>query len=684
MFNNAVDMGFYYGVFVDKMETAGAALARGKLNLYLNYPNNPNNYVNIFTHWNNLIGDPALQMWTDVPQSFTVSHESTISSGTNYYDVEVLDYFNEPVESAYVTILKGNDIIFESGYTDINGRIILSVGSASLGSVDLTVIKRNFVPYQGQFQINGQSVNVNSVEGAFTIDDDMNGLSIPIYNYGTDNAEGVYCKLIGGDGFINYSIDSLYIGTLTSGMTGNEGQSFVFEVESGILENENFPLRLLIKDINDSNWLSQIQLSISGTRLLADKVYVHDDPVFGNDHLDPGETAEIEIEISNIGSMMANNVSGRLYSNYPGLEIIDDQGFWPLIVQNNFSINTTDKFEVIAAEDIIPGTVVELFIDLESPDGAAQSANIPLQIGVKEVDDPLGPDLYGYYAYDSGDILYSNTPYFNWIEIDPLYNGSGTQLPLSDYGDNQDDVTTVNLPFTFKFYGVDYDQISVSSNGWVSMGSTSMKSFRNYHIPGPGGPSPMIAVFWDDLNTTTSGGRVYKWYDELNHQFVIQWSHLRTYDNNSLENFQLILKDSQHYFTPTGDGEILMQYADFNNTSTGNYSWGQVHGNYCTIGLEDQSETIGLEYTFNNTYAISAMPLEDSTAILFTTRGASILQRGDINQDGLLNIIDVLTLVDFVQSSNTGELNPYLADVNADEIINFLDMISIVREIMGY
>jgi len=57
---------------------------------------------------------------------------------------------------------------------------------------------------------------------------------------------------------------------------------------------------------------------------------------------------------------------------------------------------------------------------------------------------------------------------------------------------------------------------------------------------------------------------------------------------------------------------------------------------------------------------------------------------GDINQDGFLNIIDVLTLVDFVQAGNTGSLNPYLADVNADEIINFLDMISIVREIMGF
>jgi hypothetical protein len=364
--------------------------------------------------------------------------------------------------------------------------------------------------------------------------------------------------------------------------------------------------------------------------------------------------------------------------------MFDDQGYWPVILANGMSTNNTDRFEVSAAEDVIPGTRVDLLIDLESTTGLSTSLSIPFQIGIKDVNDPLGPDAYGYYAYDSGDILYSNAPYFNWIEINPLYNGPGTQLPLSDYGDNQDDVTTVSLPFTFKFYGIDYDQISVSSNGWVSMGSTSMQSFRNYHVPGPGGPSPMIAVFWDDLMTTSSGGRVYKWYDEENNQFIIEWFSLRTFDNNSLETFQVILRDAQHYFTPTGDGEILIQFADFNNTSTGNFGWGQVHGNYCTVGLEDHTETVGLEYTFNNDYPVAAMPLQDSTAILFTTRGSNILQRGDINQDGFLNIIDVLTLVDFIQAGNTGNLNPYLADVNADEIINFLDMISIVREIMGF
>ena len=167
----------------------------------------------------------------------------------------------------------------------------------------------------------------------------------------------------------------------------------------------------------------------------------------------------------NNGSVVATDVTGRLHSSFSGMDILDEQGYWPVILADGMSTNNIDRFEVSAAEDVIPGTRLNLLIDLESTTGLSTSLSIPFQIGIKDVNDPLGPDAYGYYAYDSGDMLYSNAPYFNWIEIDPLYGGSGIQLPLSDYGDNQDDVTTVNLPFTFKFYGIDYDQISVSSNG---------------------------------------------------------------------------------------------------------------------------------------------------------------------------------------------------------------------------
>lgn len=72
LYNNIVQMGIYEGIFSRGLETAGGALASGKLALYNAYPNNPDDKVSIFTHWNNLMGDPGLHLWTDTPLQLIV------------------------------------------------------------------------------------------------------------------------------------------------------------------------------------------------------------------------------------------------------------------------------------------------------------------------------------------------------------------------------------------------------------------------------------------------------------------------------------------------------------------------------------------------------------------------------------------------------------------------------------
>jgi hypothetical protein len=334
-------------------------------------------------------------------------------------------------------------------------------------------------------------------------------------------------------------------------------------------------------------------------------------------------------------------------------------------------------------EDVIPGTMANLIVSLVSDDGYTSSSVIPIQIGVPTETDPLGPDDYGYYIYDSGDIDYLIAPTYDWIEIDSRYDGNGSHLSsLSDNGDNGDDVQTVDLPFNFRFYGQEYDRLSICSNGWIAFGETTLSSFRNYPLPGAGGPGKMVAVFWDDLKTTNSG-RVYTWYDEINKLYIVQWSRVRTFQNNTSETFQVILRDPMYYTTPTGDGEIMIQYLDFNNNTTGSYSWSQIHGLYCTVGIEDHTMTRGLEYTFNNTYADAAMPLSDGTAILITTRGSEMRLDGDLNTDGMIDVNDLLILIDHIVADQTN-FNPYLADINSDGMVNILDMVRLIQIVMGY
>jgi hypothetical protein len=193
----------------------------------------------------------------------------------------------------------------------------------------------------------------------------------------------------------------------------------------------------------------------------------------------------------------------------------------------------------------------------------------------------------------------------------------------------------------------------------------------------------MIAAFWDDL-VQSNGGRIYKWHDADNHRYIIQWSGLRTFDKNDTETFQVILKDPAYSFTPTGDGEIVIQYKVFNNTSSGQYSWNQVHGNYATIGIEDHTGTVGLEYTFDNQHPPTALHLHDSTAILITTRGSDILSKGDINFDKKIDIFDLFMLIDYIRSGGTRPINPYLADINGDGDVNYIDMIGLIKEVMNF
>ena len=292
---------------------------------------------------------------------------------------------------------------------------------------------------------------------------------------------------------------------------------------------------------------------------------------------------------------------------------------------------------------------------IQSDDGYDRNEILHVQIGEVSVIDPLGPDEYGYYIYDSGDEGYDLAPIYDWIEI----YGSGTNLSLDNdgngtWGGGSSPLAHVDLPFPFKFYGVDYNEITICTNGWIALGYTDMESFRNYQIPGAGGPSPMIAAFWDDLETTSNTGNVL--YEEFNDYVVIQWQDMRTHSYNSLETFQIILFNDGSQ--PYGDGNIKIQYKVFNNTSSFINQYPPIHGSYATIGIENHLGDQGLQYSYDNQYPEAAMTLDDETALYITTGPAVSMPSPSLgytpsNMDFSLN--ENQSETSSLSISNTGE-----------------------------
>jgi hypothetical protein len=197
-----------------------------------------------------------------------------------------------------------------------------------------------------------------------------------------------------------------------------------------------------------------------------------------------------------------------------------------------------------------------------------------------------GPDSYGYIWRDSND---PGGPTYSWIDI----SGIGTEI--TSWTGTVDDGYTNLLPMgmTFSFYGTDYSSICVSTNGWASFVTQTSSYLSNGIIPSTSNPNALLAVNWDDLDGGTVG-HCYYYYDSGANRFIISWVNWPYYpDPTGPHDFQVILN--------ANDSSIVYQYG------TGDYSHIST-----TVGIENETGTIGLQVVYNAAY------LTNNLAVKFT------------------------------------------------------------------
>ncbi|MBC8216435.1 MAG: T9SS type A sorting domain-containing protein [Candidatus Marinimicrobia bacterium] len=661
LFNNIVDMGMYDGIFSRNVGTAGAALASGKLALFTTYPTNPNQWVSTFTHWHNLMGDPSTHLWTDTPTIIQAIHQDTILFGTNYIEIFVQNTDGFSVKDAFVTVLMGDDEIFASQFTNEEGLASFLFDYENTGDITVTVTKDNCKPYLGTVAIvtADKLVNLEDDDLIYITDGNDNianpgetiEVFIPLKNFGVQAVSGIQAVLSSSSSLVTISSSMVDYDALDVGES-SFGSGFNVSISEEAVDHEPLELHLTITDDSGMEWESEIPLDVSGAFLAS----------VGNVELPSGETSDFAVSLINLGALSISGITAELLYEGNLLDIVDAVAEWDEI-QPGETVESFDGFTVNVNSDIINGSVISIDLHVQSEGGYDCTIPYQITVGFVTVTDPLGPDNYGYYIYDSGDMGYNLAPVYDWIEITPSNGGLGTSLGLSDNGDGNysNSIAYVDLPTPFRFYGEDYSEITICTNGWIAFGHSEMESFRNYPIPGAGGPTNMVAAFWDDLKTT-GGGNVYTYYNTVEDYLVIEWYQMKTQNNNHTETFQMILYPQP--VSPYGDGEIKIQYHTFNNTSSGSYGgYPPLHGGYCTIGIENATADDGLEYTFTDRYPGSAMELEDETAIYITTRMPVFMPIPELayNQEAI-NFSLVLddSSTEYLDISNAGAENSIL------------------------
>ena len=109
--------------------------------------------------------------------------------------------------------------------------------------------------------------------------------------------------------------------------------------------------------------------------------------------------------------------------------------------------------------------------------------------------EPVGPDAYGYFAYDRYD---RDLPApADWIELDPEIGNPGVAFEFVHH----DSALYFDAPFPLKFYGEWSEMLTVNPNGWMLPGYVTGPGAENTPIPSNQNNDPpgIIAPFWDDM-----------------------------------------------------------------------------------------------------------------------------------------------------------------------------------------
>ena len=329
------------------------------------------------------------------------------------------------------------------------------------------------------------------------------------------------------------------------------------------------------------------------------------DDIGGNNNgaPDPGETISLVITLSNVGSGDASNIMATLSTVDPYLTITQNISYFPDMAHFEQG-QGAPAYMMDISETCPQGQSVICNLHIEADSAYTNDVVISFMVG-DPIYLPSGPDNYGYLAYDSDD--WPLFPAYEWVEICPDSGGPGTLIPFI----NDDQTFQYELPFTFQYYGVEYDTFSIGCNGWISMGVNTVDDYSNSGIPDGDGPSAMIAPYWEDLSPQRdNSGKVWMWYDPTDHRFIVEYNHIEQYSpTGSFETFQIILYDPAHYPTASGDGDIMFQYKNMSATV-------QSEG---TTGIESFDQSDGIQYLFDGVYDSHAAPIENERAVLFVS-----------------------------------------------------------------
>ncbi|RLD60384.1 MAG: hypothetical protein DRJ05_04765 [Bacteroidetes bacterium] len=498
---NAGNLGAYDRTFHDQGEalsewyhTQGQMPSAGNLAVTQSGASGENYYWEIY----HLMGDPSVMIYMSQPPVTNATYASLMPLGSITFTVNTDPY-------AYVAISK-DGVLYGAAVADASGEAIVDLAPINTpGTADVVVTRQNGQPFIGTVTVASPSGPYLSFE-SYDIDDQAgnnNGLAdydesvaldIGIENLGSDAAVNVSATISSSDTYVSLTDTYQTWPDIPTGTTSTQLAAFAFDVADDVPDQHNASFEMEMTDGSET-WDATFSVVLNAPVLEPANNLVIDDAIGGNGNgrLDPGETADIGILISNNGHSGSPDVSTVLTSGSSWVTInsgIDDLGAIP------YGSSVTAEFNITC--------------DGATPIGTSMDFNLGATAGnygfTQAYNESVGLNLEDWETGDFTRYPWVTTENADWAltTVDPYEGVYSAQS--GDINDNEVSTLSVTLETTTD------DDISF----YYKVSSESGYDYLEFHMDGNLVERWAGTVAWTEYShLVTAGLHTFSWvYDK--------------------------------------------------------------------------------------------------------------------------------------------------------------------------
>lgn len=362
-YSDRFDSRLFYCLLQEDQFHAGSMLASCKIH-FIPYSREKNVY-----RWHqyqlNLLGDPELPIWTDIPETLTVAAPQSIPQGNSRILVTVKDKLTEtPIKGALVCLMKGSES-YAAGYTDAAGTIFLNASATSTGDFDLTVSTHNYIPQESTIPVvNGSYVNylgwgiedsLGNSDGIANPNEDI-FLDIIIKNNGNATSNNILLTLRSQDPFTSIGDSTESLGSLNVGDSVYISNAFYISVGAA---TNGHGIHFDLEVIDDAR-----TLNYKPTLLIGTPVFSFEELIISEPPAMPGDTEAVYLEVMNSGYGYVHTPFITLFTTSSYITILDDSCSCADIPPESSEI--VGPFNLVISPSCPSGTLIPLDFTIQA------------------------------------------------------------------------------------------------------------------------------------------------------------------------------------------------------------------------------------------------------------------------------------------------------------------------------